>query len=65
MFVASPREIQCVEAPPGVKEAYDLMVADGVPARTAGDMAIAAARSGKDPVAFAEHFVKLRKSLRG
>lgn len=47
-----------------VSRAYDIMAADGVPAQRAADMAVAAERSGKDPVAFAEHFVKLRKSLR-
>jgi len=64
VFVASPSEIQCVEAAPGVEEAYDLMVADRVPAQTAADMATAAARDGRDPVAWAEHFIKLRQSLR-
>ena len=64
MFVASPSEIQCVEAPPGVEEAYDLMVADGVPPQRAADMACAASRAGKDPVEFARHFVKLRQKVR-
>jgi hypothetical protein len=47
-----------------VSRAYDIMVADRVPIRTAADMAVAAERDGKDPVAFAEHFVRLRKTLR-
>ena len=64
MFVASPSEIQCAEAPPGVEEAYDLMTADGVPPQRAAGMACAAARAGKDPVEFARHFVKLRQELR-
>lgn len=47
-----------------VSTAYDLMTADGVPPQRAADMAAAAERSGKDPVAFAEHFVKVRKGLK-
>ena len=47
-----------------VSRAYDIMTADQVPAQRAADMAVAAERGGKDPVAFAEHFVKLRESLR-
>jgi hypothetical protein len=64
IFVASPSEIQCAEAPPGVEEAYDLMVADRVPPQRAADMAMAAARDGKDPVDFARHFVKVRRQFR-
>ena len=47
-----------------VSRAYDIMTADGVPPQTAADMAAAAERLGKDPVAAAEHFVRLRKSMR-
>lgn len=47
-----------------VSRAYDVMTADNVPAETAAKMAAAAERLGKDPVASAEHFVRLRKSLR-
>lgn len=47
-----------------VSRAYDIMVAGRVPAQTAADMALAAERNGKDPVAFAEHFVRQRRSLR-
>ena len=64
VFVASPREIRCAEAPEGVEEAFDLMVADGVPAQRAADMAVAAAKDGRDPVAWTEHFVKMRKVAR-
>jgi len=60
VFIARPGEIQCVQASAAVSQAYDLMVADRVPAQTAADMATAAERSGKDPVAFARHFIKLR-----
>jgi hypothetical protein len=65
IFIAGPRETQAVEAPPGVEEAYDLMTADGVPAQQAADMAMAAHRGGKDPVAFARHFTGMRKRMRG
>jgi hypothetical protein len=64
IFVASPGEILCLEAPPGVEEAYDLMVADGVPARRAAGMAVAAFKSGRDPVAWARHFVSVRQAVR-
>lgn len=64
IFVAGPRETRAVEAPPGVDEAYDLMTADGVPPRQAADMALAAHRAGKDPVAFALHFTGLRRGMR-
>ena len=64
VFVASLARIRCAEAAPGVEEAYDLMVADRVPAETAADMAVAAARDGKDPVEFARHFVKVRQQFR-
>lgn len=47
-----------------VSRAYDIMIADRVPAQQAADMAAGAERAGKDPVAFARHFVKLRESLR-
>lgn len=47
-----------------VSRAYDIMTADGVPAQTAADMAVAAERDGRDPVAWAGHFTELRRSLR-
>ncbi len=64
VFIASPADVRCVEAPPGVEEAYDLMVADRVPAQQAADMAMAASRSGRDPVAWARHFIELRQAVR-
>lgn len=64
VFVASPRETTCLEAPPGVEEAYDLMVADHVPAQQAAEMAVTAAKSGRDPVAWAQHFVRVRQEFR-
>lgn len=64
IFVAGPQETQVLEPPPGVEEAYDLMTGEGVPAQTAADMAMAAHRGGKDPVAFARHFISLRKAMR-
>ena len=47
-----------------VSRAYDIMTADRVPAQQAADMAVACERDGRDPVAWAEHFIKLRQSLR-
>ena len=47
-----------------VSRAYDLMTADGVPAQRAADMAVACERDGQDPVAWAEHFIRLRQGLR-
>lgn len=64
VFVASPAGIRCVEAPPGVEEAYDLMTADGVPPQEAADMAVAATRAGRDPAAFARHFIRMREAAR-
>lgn len=64
IFIAGPQETQVVEAPPGVEEAYDLMTADRVPPQEAADMTMAAHRAGKDPVAFARHFIGLRKRMR-
>ena len=64
IFVASPADIRCVEAAPGIEDAYDLMIADNVPAQEAADMAVAAAADGRDPVAWAQHFVKLRQAMR-
>ena len=64
IFIAGPQEVQAVEAPPGVEEAYDLMTADGVPPEQAADMAMAAHQAGKDPVAFARHFTGLRQGMR-
>jgi hypothetical protein len=64
VFMVGPAETQVLEPPPGVEEAYDLMVADQVPAQTAADLAMTAHRGGKDPVAFARHFVSLRQGLR-
>lgn len=64
-FVADSRgnvaEILCSD---GVSRAHDIMTADRVPAETAAKMAVAAERDGRDPVAFAEHYVKMRKVLR-
>lgn len=54
--------IQEVQLSEPVSRAYDIMIANGVPPQTAADLAAAAERGGKDPVAFAEHFVKLRRS---
>jgi hypothetical protein len=47
-----------------VSRAYDILVADQITPGHAADLAVGAERAGKDPVAFAEHFVKVRRSLR-
>jgi len=64
VFVAWPHEIVVVTPEPGVEEAYDIMVADRVPPQTAADMAVAAAKNGRDPVAWAKHFVEVRQQIR-
>lgn len=64
IFIAFPDHIAVAETAPGVEEAYDIMVADNVPAQRAADMAVAAAKSGRDPVEWARHFVGVRKALR-
>lgn len=47
-----------------VSLAYDILTADGMAPRYAADLATAAERGGKDPVALAQHVVKLRRGLR-
>jgi hypothetical protein len=56
--------IEMVAASPAVSAAYDIMTDDGVPPERAAEFAVGAERDGKDPEAWARHFVKLRKSLR-
>ena len=64
-FVADSRgtiaEILLSEA---VSRAYDVMTGAGVSPETAAKMAAGAERGGRDPVAFAEHFVKTARTLR-
>jgi hypothetical protein len=47
-----------------VSRAWDIRTAGGVPPQKAAGMAAAAEWSGRDSVAFAEHFVRLRESVR-
>ena len=63
IFVAGP-EVQVAEVPPGVEQAMDIMMADGYPASSAAELCVAAANSGRDPVAFARHFVSVRQAVR-
>lgn len=63
IFVAGA-EIQCAEAPAGTEEAMDIMLADSVPMDTAAKLAVAAGKTGRDPVAFAQHFVQVRREFR-
>jgi hypothetical protein len=64
IFIAFPDHIAVAEAAPGVEEAYDIMVADDVPAERAAGLAVAAAKSGRDPVVWARHFVNVRQAVR-
>ena len=45
--------------------AIDIMIDDRVPLERAAQLAIAAKQQGRDPEAFARHFVELRKAYRG
>lgn len=49
---------------PSASAAYDLLTDDGVPAEQAAKLTLAAQKSGRDPEAFARHFLKLRRGLR-
>ena len=65
MFAADSRGIVYeLTASDAVSLAYDIMAADGVPPQQAAAMAVAAERSGRDPVAWASHFTEVRRSLR-
>ena len=65
IFVAWPDgTIAFDEVTDAVAEAMDIMIADRVPEDTAAKMAVTAEKTGKDPVAFARHFVKVRRQFR-
>lgn len=49
---------------PPASKAMDILTADGVPIDRAASYALAAETAGKDPVAWAAHFVQLRKAAR-
>jgi hypothetical protein len=51
--------------PAEVSAAYDILTDDGIAPEKAAEIATAAWRQGKDPEAFARHFVKLRKAFNG
>jgi hypothetical protein len=57
--------LRATGASDAVIAAVDILVDDGCPAGRAAQMAVAAERDGKDPEAFARHFLKLRGALRG
>lgn len=64
-FVADSRgNVAEIVLSDAVSDAWDIMTAGGVPSQRAADMAVAAERDGRDPVAFARHFVKMRGTLR-
>lgn len=65
VFVAGAGQVQVIQASQAASDAYDLMIADGVPPQQAADLAVGADRDSRDPVAWARHFVSLRRSLRG
>ena len=46
-------------------DTFDLLLADRVPEQRAANLILAALKSGRDPRATAEHFIKLRKAYRG
>lgn len=50
---------------PAASAAYDILTDDGYPAEKAWEMVLAAEKGGQQPEAFARHFVKLRKAVRG
>ena len=64
LFIARNGEIEVIDIPESVLTAMDVMLADAVPMSRAAQLCWAAHRSGRDPVAFAAHFVKLRKAIR-
>ena len=49
---------------PALMQAWEIMKADRVPEGTIGQLLASCHRSGRDPVAFAKHFVMLRTSVR-
>ncbi|HXJ27483.1 MAG TPA: hypothetical protein VNH17_17350 [Streptosporangiaceae bacterium] len=63
-FMARNGEIEVVDIPDSVSAAMDIMTADRVPADRAAELCWAAHRSGRDPEAFARHFVELRRAIR-
>jgi hypothetical protein len=65
IFVAFRDGLAVAQAPPGAEEAVAIMMAGGYPADAAASLCLAAADSGRDPVAFARHFMDARKGLHG
>jgi hypothetical protein len=63
-FVADSRgNVAEIVMSDAVSDAWDILTAAGMPSQKAADMAVAAERSGRDPVAFAEHFAKVARTL--
>ena len=63
VFVAGTADITVVVPAPGVEQAYDILVAGGVAPQKAADLAVQSEKYGKDPVAFARKFLRLRASI--
>jgi len=49
---------------PQLSAGYDLLTDDGYPPEKAAELLAEAERMGKDPEAFAQHMIKLRRALR-
>lgn len=63
MFVAGTTDVTVVVPATGVEDAYDILVAGGVTAQKAADIAVGAARIGKDPVQFAHKFLRAQQAV--
>jgi hypothetical protein len=58
-------QVDVIEISAAVSAAMDILLDDRVPEERAAALAVAAERSGRDPEAFARHFVELRQAWRG
>jgi hypothetical protein len=50
---------------PAIGRAMDVLLADGMPEDRCAELLLASHGNGDDVEAFARHFVKLRKAMRG
>jgi hypothetical protein len=63
IFVAG-RQVELLEFPAAVSDAYDILADGGVSPDESARLAAGAARIGEDPVAFARKFLRLRDVAR-
>jgi hypothetical protein len=63
VFVAG-RQVEMLEIPAAVSDAYDILAAGGLSPDQSARLAAGAARISKDPVAFARKFLRLRDVAR-